>query len=120
MENKDNNNNNNNNNNNGYMNNDSNSNNNPDSFDSNEMFNSLDLDEDIVYSSDILDDLGDFPQINLETDDLIIELTLTKDYSKFKDHESRKIAFKKDIKEFFDEFYATEEFNELIDFYSEK
>jgi len=70
-----------------------------------------------------IDDLGielpeiEFPEIELETDDLIMNLTLKKDYSKIKDIEKRKKEFIKDLKDFIDEFASNPEFDELMEYY---
>ncbi|OQD58106.1 hypothetical protein MBBAR_29c00570 [Methanobrevibacter arboriphilus JCM 13429 = DSM 1125] len=59
----------------------------------------------------------EYPEIELETDDIKLILTLKKDYSKIKDLENRKKEFTKDINDFIDEFVATPEFNELMEYY---
>jgi len=58
-----------------------------------------------------------YPEIELETDDIKLILTLKKDYSKIKYLENRKKEFIKDINEFIDEFIATPEFEELMEYY---
>ncbi|BBL61067.1 hypothetical protein MARBORIA2_16970 [Methanobrevibacter arboriphilus] len=59
----------------------------------------------------------EYPEIELETDDIKLILTLKKDYSKIKDLENRKKEFIKDINDFIDEFIATPEFEELMEYY---
>jgi len=59
----------------------------------------------------------EFPEIELETEDLIMILTLKKDYSKIKDIEKRKKEFVNDLKDFIDEFASNPEFNELMEYY---
>ena len=75
---------------------------------------------------DNLDNLDDFdielleieyPEIELETDDIKLILTLKKDYSKIKDIEKRKKEFVKDMKDFIDEFVGNPEFDELMEYY---
>lgn len=57
------------------------------------------------------------PEINIETDDIRMILTLKEDYSKFSDSESRKKAFIEDLKELINEFAKTNECDELMAFY---
>ena len=81
---------------------------------SNDDFNPLDeLDE---YSDQgILS--NDYPKISLETEDIIMNLTIKKDYSAIDDLEKRKEQFIKDLKEFIDEFESTEESSHLMKYY---
>ena len=72
---------------------------------------------------DDIDDLAielpelEFPEIELETDDLLMVLTLKKDYSKIKNIEDRKKEFIKDMEEFINEFTSNPEFDELMKYY---
>ena len=72
---------------------------------------------------DDIDDLAiglpelEFPEIKLETDDLLMILTLKKDYSKIKNIEDRKKEFIKDMEEFINEFTFNPEFDELMKYY---
>ena len=59
----------------------------------------------------------EYPEIELETDDIKLILTLKKDYSKIKDIEKRKKEFIKDMKDFINEFVANPEFDELMEYY---
>ena len=81
---------------------------------SNDDFNPLDeLDE---YSDQgILS--NDYPKISLETEDILMNLTIKKDYSAIDDLEKRKEQFIKDLKEFIDEFESTEESSQLMKYY---
>ena len=45
-----------------------------------------------------------YPELTLETDDIIMELAIKKDYSKIRDSDKRKEEFIKDLHEFIDEF----------------
>jgi len=79
------------------------------------------FDEDF-FDDDLFDDGFDFkeleyPEVEIETEDLAIIITLKKDYSKIKDVENRKKEFKKDINDFFKEFTSTEEFHDLMTLY---
>lgn len=60
---------------------------------------------------------NDHPQISLETDDILMNLTIKKDYSAFDDLDERKKEFIKDLKEFIEEFESTEESTELMKYY---
>lgn len=59
----------------------------------------------------------DFPKIALETDDILMNLTIKKDYSAIEDLDKRKEEFIKDLKEFIDEFESTEESSQLMKYY---
>ena len=59
----------------------------------------------------------DFPKIALETDDILMNLTIKKDYSSIEDLDKRKEEFIKDLKEFIDEFESTEESSQLMKYY---
>ena len=59
----------------------------------------------------------DFPKIALETDDILMNLTIKKDYSAIGDLDKRKEEFIKDLKEFIDEFESTEESSQLMKYY---
>lgn len=58
-----------------------------------------------------------FPEIELETDDILMVLTLKKEYSKINDIEKRKKELINDLKAFIDEFASNPEFDELIRYY---
>ena len=71
---------------------------------------------------DGLNDLNDYsncPNINLETEDILMNIILKKDYSSIKDINIRKQKFFKDLRAFIDEFESTEESTELMKFYDE-
>ena len=59
----------------------------------------------------------EFPEIELETDDFLMILTLKKDYSKIENLEDRKKEFIKDMRDFIDEFASNPEFDELMEYY---
>lgn len=80
----------------------------------------------VLKENNDFDDIGElkkqfpeieFPEIILETDEILMSLTLKKDYSKIKDLDSRKNEFKKDMQDFIDEFTSNPEFDELMDYY---
>ena len=58
-----------------------------------------------------------YPNISLETEDILLNLIIKKDYSKIKDANERKEMFFNDLKEFIDEFESTEESDELMKYY---
>ena len=60
---------------------------------------------------------NDHPKIDLETDDILMNLTIKKDYSQIKDLDERKREFIKDLKDFINEFESTEEFKEFMRFF---
>ena len=65
---------------------------------------------------DELDDLL-LPEINLETDDIIMNIAVRKDYSQIEDITERKKEFINDLKAFIDEFSETEESLEFMKYY---
>ena len=63
------------------------------------------------------DNLNDYPNITLETDDILLNLVIKKDYSKIEDLEERKKEFFNDLRDFIDEFESTEESKQLMKYY---
>ena len=57
------------------------------------------------------------PEINLETDDIIMNIAVKKDYSTIEDLDERKKEFITDLKAFIDEFDETEESLEFMKYY---
>ena len=57
------------------------------------------------------------PEINLETDDIIMNIAVRKDYSQIEDVHERKKEFINDLKEFIEEFSQTEESLEFMAYY---
>ena len=66
-----------------------------------------------------MEDIDDLllPEINLETDDIIMNIAVKKDYSEIEDIDQRKEEFIKDLKEFIEEFSKTEESTEFMKYY---
>lgn len=58
-----------------------------------------------------------FPELTLETDDIIMELAIKKDYSQIRDLDKRKDEFIKDLYDFIDEFSQTQESREFMAFF---
>ena len=58
-----------------------------------------------------------FPELTLETDDIIMELAIKKDYSHIRDLDKRKEEFIKDLHDFIDEFSQTPESREFMAFF---
>lgn len=57
------------------------------------------------------------PEINLETDDIIMDIAVKKDYSEIEDINQRKEEFINDLKAFIEEFSQTEESLEFMRYY---
>ena len=57
------------------------------------------------------------PEINLETDDIIMNIAVKKDYSTIEDIYERKKEFINDLKAFIEEFSQTEESLEFMKYY---
>ena len=68
-------------------------------------------------SNDFNPKINDFPNITLETDDILLNLVIKKDYSKIEDLAERKKEFFNDLREFIDEFESTEESKQLMKYY---
>ena len=64
---------------------------------------------------DLLEDL--YPEITLETDDLIMQISVKKDYSQIKDLDERKKEFINELNEFIKEFSETPESKEFMAFF---
>lgn len=73
--------------------------------------------EDLIHSDNSIRSLNDYPNINLETDDILLNLIIKKDYSNIEDFDERKKVFFKDLREFIDEFESTEESDQLMKYY---
>ena len=64
---------------------------------------------------DFIDSL--YPEITLETDDILMTISLKKDYSDIDDLDKRKEEFLKDINDFIDEFSRTPEFTQFMEYF---
>lgn len=60
---------------------------------------------------------NDFPNISLETEDILLNLIIKKDYSEIEDLDERKKEFFNDLRDFIDEFESTEESTQLMKYY---
>ena len=60
-----------------------------------------------------------YPEITLETDEIIMELTVKKDYSSIENFDERKEEFIKDLKAFIKEFEETPESDDFIRYYDD-
>ena len=58
-----------------------------------------------------------FPELTLETDDIIMELAIKKDYSQIRDLDKRKEEFIRDLHDFIDEFSQTPESREFMAYF---
>ena len=58
-----------------------------------------------------------FPEITLETDDIIMSISVKKDYSEIEDLTERKKVFISDLKDFIEEFSQTPESLEFMEYY---
>lgn len=64
------------------------------------------------------DFLGElYPELTLETDDIVMTLSIKKDYSKIKNFDKRKEEFINDLNEFIKEFSQTPESDDFIRYY---
>ena len=66
---------------------------------------------------DLLEEL--YPEITLETDDIIMSISIKKDYSKIEDSDKRKEEFISDLKDFIDEFAETPDSDAFMRYYDD-
>lgn len=66
---------------------------------------------------DFLEDL--YPEITLETDDILMSISVKKDYFQIKDVNLRKKEFIKDLQDFIKEFEQTPESLEFIKYFDD-
>ena len=66
-----------------------------------------------------MDDFPDefYPELTLETDDIIMNISIKKDYSQIEDLDKRKEEFINDLKAFIKEFEETPEFDEFMRYF---
>lgn len=64
---------------------------------------------------DFLDEL--YPELTLETDDIIMTIAVKKDYSQIEDLDKRKEEFINDLNDFIKEFSETPESDEFIAYF---
>ncbi len=66
---------------------------------------------------DFIDSL--YPEITLETDDIVMSIAVKKDYSQIKDLDKRKEEFIKDLNDFIKEFFETPESDDFMMYFDE-
>ena len=66
---------------------------------------------------DFLDDL--YPELTLETEDIIMTISIKKDYSLIEDFDERKEEFINDLKAFIKEFEETPESDDFMRYYDD-
>lgn len=66
---------------------------------------------------DFLDEL--YPELTLETEDIIMTLSIKKDYSQIKDFNKRKEELIRDLHEFINEFGETAESDDFIRYFDD-
>ncbi|WP_406535750.1 hypothetical protein [Methanobrevibacter sp.] len=64
---------------------------------------------------DFIDEL--YPELTLETDDIIMNISIKKDYSQIEDLDKRKEEFINDLKAFIKEFEETPESDEFMRYF---
>ena len=62
---------------------------------------------------------GLYPEVTLETDDIIMTISVKKDYSQIKDLTERKKEFIKDLNDFIKEFSETPESDDFMMYYGD-
>lgn len=66
---------------------------------------------------DFIDEL--YPELTLETDDILMTIAVKKDYSKIEDLAERKEEFVNDLKGFIKEFEETSESDDFMRYYDD-
>ena len=66
---------------------------------------------------DFLEEL--YPEITLETDDLVMTIGVKKDYSQIEDLDKRKEEFIRDLNDFIEEFSQTQESTEFMRYFDD-
>ena len=68
-----------------------------------------------------MDDLDNllYPEITLETDDIIMTIAVKKDYSQIEDLDERKEEFINDLNDFIKEFSETPESQEFMEYFDQ-
>lgn len=66
---------------------------------------------------DFIDSL--YPEITLETDDIIMSIAVKKDYSQIEDVDERKEEFIRDLNDFIKEFSETPESRDFVSYLDE-
>ena len=66
---------------------------------------------------DFLDSL--YPEITLETDDILMSISVKKDYSEIEDLEKRKEEFINDLNDFIKEFSETPESDDFMRYFDD-
>lgn len=66
---------------------------------------------------DFLDEL--YPELTLETEDIIMTLSIKKDYSKIKNLDERKKEFIQDLNDFIKEFSETPESDDFMRYFDD-
>ena len=66
---------------------------------------------------DFLDSL--YPEITLETDDIVMSIAVKKDYSQIKDFDKRKEEFFNDLNDFIREFSETPESDDFMKYFDD-
>ncbi|MBP3791906.1 MAG: hypothetical protein ILA26_07740 [Methanobrevibacter sp.] len=66
-----------------------------------------------------MDDLDNllYPEITLETDDIVMTISVKKDYSQIEDLDERKEEFINDLNDFIKEFSETPESQEFMEYF---
>ena len=66
---------------------------------------------------DFIDSL--YPELTLETDDIIMSITIKKDYSQIEDFDKRKEEFINDLNDFIKEFSETPESDDFMGYFDD-
>ena len=64
--------------------------------------------------------MGNYPNLTLEDENILLNLIIKKDYSNIDDLNERREELIQDLKDLIEEFGQTNEFNELLDYYDTK
>ena len=79
-----------------------------------------DFDNDKIENNSMESDIDNYPNLILEDEKLLLNLIIKKDYSNIDDLNERREELIQDLKDLIEEFSQTNEFNELLDYYTTK
>ena len=82
--------------------------------------NFTDFDDNKMENNSMESYMGNYPNLTLEDENILLNLIIKKDYSNIDDLNERKEELIQDLKDLIEEFSQTNEFNELLDYYDTK
>ena len=91
-----------------------------DFIDSDDDLDFTDFDDNKMENNSMESYMGNYPNLTLEDENILLNLIIKKDYSNIDDLNERREELIQDLKDLIEEFGQTNEFNELLDYYDTK